>query len=259
MGFVVEFYHLYCLLCMWTLCCADSKVEVWVAFLVTNILVQCVMLMISHYWLQLLPHWNQWSQYVKNLVKNLISLPMQVKPFVYTFLGNNVILKIHPNYIWMTKPCPGIKTYSTLGTLWRETWKKSRKLLRKDAVLLAGVNCLLANFKSVQKEILPRVFLSQCCHMYGSLACALDACPINSFCSTWHKVIHTLRRLPYIARSAPVPHLIKAPPIEDQLYQRTANNVLWYLKKVKTLSYYYRYNWASMLTRWGSWVTTPGS
>ena len=100
---------IFCLLCMWTLCWADSKVAVLVALLVTNILAQCVMPMISHYWLLLSPHWNQWSKYVKNLAKSSISPLMQVKPLVYTFLGNDVIVKIHPHYMWMTKPCPGLK------------------------------------------------------------------------------------------------------------------------------------------------------
>ena len=49
------------------------------------------------------------SKYVKKLTKGLISPLMQVKPFVYIFLGNDVIVKIHPHYIWMTKPCPGWK------------------------------------------------------------------------------------------------------------------------------------------------------
>ena len=80
----------------------------------------------------------------------------------------------------------------------------------------------LANFQSIKKEILSRVFSSQCCHMYGSQAWALDACHIKSFCSTWRKAIRKLLGLPNIARSALVPHLVNAPPIEDQLYQRTA-------------------------------------
>ena len=75
---------------------------------------------------------------------------------------------------------------------------------------------------NTQKEILSRVFLSQCCHMYGSQAWALDACHIKSFCSTWRKAVRKLWGLPNIARSALVPHLVNAPPIEDQLYQRTA-------------------------------------
>ena len=69
----------------------------------------CVMPMISHYWLRLSPHWNQWSRYVKKLAKNLISHSMQVKLFIYTSLGNDVIVKNHPHYIWMTKPCPELK------------------------------------------------------------------------------------------------------------------------------------------------------
>ena len=96
-GFVkVGFYHIYCLLCIWTLCLADSKVAVLVALLATNILAQCVMPMISHHWLLLSPHWNEWSKYVKNW-QRIWSL-MQVKPLVYTFLGNVVIVKIHPQY-----------------------------------------------------------------------------------------------------------------------------------------------------------------
>ena len=102
-GFVkVEFYHLYCLLCTWTHCWADSKVAVLIALLVTNILAQCAMPMKSHCRLLLSPHWNPWSKYVKTLAKNVISPSMQVKPFVYTFLGNDVIVKIHP-HIWMSK------------------------------------------------------------------------------------------------------------------------------------------------------------
>ena len=57
--------------------------------------------------------------------------------------------------------------------------------------------------------------------MYGSQAWALDACHIKSFCSAWRKSIRKLWRLPNIARSALVPHLVNAPLIEDQLYQRT--------------------------------------
>ena len=79
------------------------------SFVGDEYLAPCVMPMISHYWLLLSPHWNQWSKYVKNLAKSSISPLMQVKPFVYTFLGNDVIVKIHPHYIWMTKPCPGLK------------------------------------------------------------------------------------------------------------------------------------------------------
>ena len=115
-----------------------------------------------------------------------------------------------------------VKSVKHIGSIVTWDLREVEEISKKRCDFIGRTNSLFANFKSILKEILSRVFLSQCCHMYGTQAWALDACYIKIFCSTGQKAIRKLWGLPNIARSALVPHLVNASPIEDQLYQRTA-------------------------------------
>ena len=129
----------------------------------------------------------------------------------------------NPPTLYMNdKALPWVKSVKHLGNIVTWDLREVEEISKKRCDFIGRTNSLLANFKSIQKEIISRVFLSQCCHMYGSQARALDACHMKIFCSTWRKAIRKLWGLPNIARCALVPHLVNAPPIEDQLYQRTA-------------------------------------
>ena len=129
----------------------------------------------------------------------------------------------NPPTLYMSdKALSWVKSVKHLANIVTWDLREVEEISKKRCDFIGRTNSLLANFKSIQKEILSRVFLSQCCHMYGSQAWALDACHIKNFCSTWRKAIRKLWGLPNIARSVLVPHLVNAPPIEDQLFQRTA-------------------------------------
>ena len=118
----------------------------------------------------------------------------------------------NPPTLYMNdKALSRVKGTKHLGIIVIWDLREVEEITKKRCDFIGRTNCLLANFKSIQNEILSRVFLSQCCHMYGSQSWALDACHIKNFCSTWRKAIRKLWGLPNIARSALVPHLVNAP------------------------------------------------
>ena len=117
----------------------------------------------------------------------------------------------NPPTLYMNdKALPWVKSVKHIGNIVTWDLREVEEISKKRCDFIGRTNSLLANFKSIQKEIISRVFLSQCCHMYGSQAWALDACHIKIFCSTWRKAIRKLWGLPNIARSALVPHLVNA-------------------------------------------------
>ena len=66
------------------------------------------------------------------------------------------------------------------------------------------------------------IYMSQCCHLFGSQAWLLDSQCIKSFSTTWRKAIRKLWCLLNTTRSNIVPCLVGAPPLEEQLFRRVS-------------------------------------
>ena len=81
-------------------------------------------------------------------------------------------------------------------------------------------NSIISNFKHVDRNVSSRVFMSQCCHLFGSQAWQLDSKGITGFSTAWRKAIRKLWCLPNTTRLDIVPYLVGAPPLEEQLFHR---------------------------------------
>ena len=115
-----------------------------------------------------------------------------------------------------------------LGNIVSHDLSEEVEIQRKRCDFIGRTNSLIANFKSVQKPVLSKVFMAKCCHFYGSQTWDLDSRYINTFSTTWRKAVRKIWCLPYRTRSSIVPHLLGVQPFEEQLHQRVAkmyNNV----------------------------------
>ena len=120
---------------------------------------------------------------------------------------NNVVLK------WT-------KSAKCLGSI--VTYEENEEINHKRNDFIGRANSVISNFKHVDKNVSSRVFMSQCCHLFGSQAWLLDSRCIKSFSTTWRKEIRKLWCLPNTTRSNIVPYLVGAPPLEEQLFRRVA-------------------------------------
>ena len=149
MGFVkVGFYHLYCLLCMWTLCWAHSKVAFLVALLVTNILAQ------------------RYADDITLLAPTFASLKSMIKiceifgkEFDLTFNASKTVCiyfpgkrryRENPPTLYMNdKALSWVKSVKHLGNI--VTWDliEAEEISKKRCDFIGGTISLLANFKSI--------------------------------------------------------------------------------------------------------------
>ena len=132
---------------------------------------------------------------------------------------NNVVLK------WT-------KNAKRLGRI--VTYEENEEINHKRNDFIGRANSVISlNFKHVDKNVSSRVFMSQCCHLFGSFmsqcchlfgsqAWLLDSQYIKSFSTTWRKAIRKLWCLPNTTRSNIVPYLVGAPQLEEQLFRRVA-------------------------------------
>ena len=100
--------------------------------------------------------------------------------------------------------------------------KENEEINHKRNDFIGRANSVISNFKHVEKNVSSRVFMSQCCHLFGSQAWLLDSQCIKSFSTIWRKAIRKLWCLPNTTRSNIVPYLVGAPPLEEQLFRRVA-------------------------------------
>ena len=122
---------------------------------------------------------------------------------------NNVLLK------WT-------KSAKHLGSIVTHDLKENEEINHKRNDFIGRANSVISNFKHVDKNVSSRVFMSRCCHLFGSQAWQLDSQCIKSFSTTWRKTIRKLWCLPNTTRSNIVPYLVGAPPLEEQLFRRVA-------------------------------------
>ena len=122
---------------------------------------------------------------------------------------NNVVLK------WT-------KSAKHLGSIVTYDLKENEEINHKRNDFIRRANSVISNFKHVDKNVSSRVFMSQCCHLFGSQAWLSDSQCIKSFSTTWRKAIRKLWCLPNTARSNIVPYLVGAPPLEEQLFHKVA-------------------------------------
>ena len=97
---------------------------------------------------------------------------MQVKPFVYTFSGKRRYRENPPLLYMNGKALSWVKSVKHFGNIVTWDLREIEEISKKQCDFIGRTNCLFANSKSIKKEILSRVFLSQCGHMYGSQAWA---------------------------------------------------------------------------------------
>ena len=66
------------------------------------------------------------------------------------------------------------------------------EIKRKRSDFIGRTNSLIGNCKAAPKEVLAKVFTSQCCHLYGAQAWSLDSACIRAFETTWRKAVRKL-------------------------------------------------------------------
>ena len=122
---------------------------------------------------------------------------------------NNVLLK------WT-------KSAKHLGSIVTYDLTESEEITQKRNDFIGRANSVISNFKHVDRNVSSRVFMSQCCHLFGSQVWQLDSKSITGFSTAWRKAIRKLWCLPNTTRSDIVPYLDGAPPLEEQLFHRVA-------------------------------------
>ena len=100
--------------------------------------------------------------------------------------------------------------------------KENEEINHKRNYFIGRAKSVISYFKLVDKNVSSRVFMSKCCHLFGSQAWLLDSQCIKSFITSWRKAIRKLWCLPNTTRSNIVPYLVDAPPLEERLFRRVA-------------------------------------
>ena len=107
-----------------------------------------------------------------------------------------------------------------LGNVIRSDLKDTDEIKAKQSDFIGKANSVIANFRTVQRDVCTQIFNSQCCSFYGCEAWKLYHPDVNAFFTTWRKAVRRLWNLPYTTRSSLLPHLMKCKPIQQQIYQR---------------------------------------
>ena len=71
----------------------------------------------------------------------------------------------------------------------------------KLASFIGSVNKFIANFGSLQQDVIARLFKSCCCSFYGSQAWQIDSTDYKRICVTWNKSVRKILKLPYITHT----------------------------------------------------------
>ena len=101
-----------------------------------------------------------------------------------------------------------VKTVKHLGNILSWNLSEQAEIRAKMCDFIGRTNSVIANFKGVNRSIVSGIFRSQCFHLYGCQAWALDSKYINDFDVTWRKSIRKLWYLPNRARSKILPDLV---------------------------------------------------
>ena len=68
---------------------------------------------------------------------------------------------------------------------------------QKVSTFIGSVNKLNANFRSLQHDVIARLFKSHCCSFYGSQAWRIDSPDYKRICISWNKSVGNILRIPY--------------------------------------------------------------
>ena len=117
-----------------------------------------------------------------------------------------------------------------LGSIVTCDLTESEEITKKRNDFIGRANSVISDFKHGNRNVSSRVFMSQCCHLFGSQAWQLDSKSITGFSTAWRKAIRKLWGLPNTTRSHIVPYLVGAPPPKEQLFRIIAkmyNGIRW--------------------------------
>ena len=120
-------------------------------------------------------------------------------------------------------PLSWSNTAKHLGNIISSDITDGDEIRAKRSDFIGRVNSAIANFKYVPRDICSRVFVSQCCHLYGSQAWAIDNNHIETFCVSWNRAVRKLWFLPNTARSCILPYLVGTKSIRQQILSRVAS------------------------------------
>jgi len=107
-----------------------------------------------------------------------------------------------------------------LGNIVRQDLRESDEIRAKQSDFIGKANSVIANFKTVPRDMCAKLFNSQCCSFYGCEAWKITDPDVNAFFVTWRKAVRRLWNLPFTTRSSLLPELMKCKPIQHQIYQR---------------------------------------
>ena len=111
--------------------------------------------------------------------------------------------RIVPPVIYMNnKELEWKQSAKHLGNIVTYDLSEQAEIMQKRNYFIGRTNSLIANLKHVDKNVSSMVFMSQCCHLYGSQAWSLASNSISSFSRTWRKAIQKLFCAPSGQRTA---------------------------------------------------------
>ena len=110
-----------------------------------------------------------------------------------------------------------------LGNFISSDLKEDKEINEKRKDLISSTNGTLCTFGHIDKNILSRVFNSQCCHFYGCEAWSLSDRSLQMFFVAWRKACRRIWSLPNISRSRLLPFLVNSPSADVIIKRRFAN------------------------------------
>ena len=114
-----------------------------------------------------------------------------------------------------------VSSVKHLGNVLCDDLKEREEIRAKQSDFIGKTNSVIANFRTVQREICSRLFNAQCCSFYGCEAWKLSDPNVNGFFVTWRKAVRRLWNLPNTTRSALLPDLMNCRSAQHQIYQRS--------------------------------------
>ena len=110
-----------------------------------------------------------------------------------------------------------------LGNLLNNDLNESGEVRSKQCDFIGKSNSVMANFRTVPREICSILFNRQCCSFHGCEAWNLTDPSVNKIFITWRKSVRRLWNLPPMARSALLNLLMNCPTLSEQIFQRCRN------------------------------------
>lgn len=102
-----------------------------------------------------------------------------------------------------------------LGHILTQSMRNSVDVLEKKQSFINKVNAMLGRLHTVRPSILAKVYLTECCHFYGSNLWTTD--DLRSITTAWKVAARRVLRLSPMTRSCYIHHLLETKPVTEKL------------------------------------------